>query len=131
MTGLLHRIGGEAGIVRLVDAFYAAMDALPSARTIRAMHDVDLRSAKAVLARYLSHWIGVQACLADASATAALARRHRHFDIDFAARGAWMSCMRVALAQTCVDTTLRAELEAAFSAMAEQMRQAEPAVPRL
>lgn len=43
------RIGGHEAVVRLVDAFYQAMDTLPQAATIRAMHEPDLRATKAVL----------------------------------------------------------------------------------
>jgi len=41
--------------------------------------------------------------------------RHLPFAIDAAARDAWMDCMRRALAETCADAGLRAELEAAFA----------------
>ncbi len=37
-----QRLGGEAAVARLVDAFYRAMDQRDDARAIRAMHDADL-----------------------------------------------------------------------------------------
>jgi hemoglobin len=40
------RIGGAASVDRLVEAFYARMDALPEAATIRAMHAPDLSPTK-------------------------------------------------------------------------------------
>ena len=54
-----------------------------------------------------------------------LRRRHQPFDIDSAARDAWMACMRQALAETCPDEALRAELDAAFYKVAEVIRNRE------
>lgn len=41
-TTLYDRIGGAPTIDALVDSFYARMDELDAARTIRAMHPQDL-----------------------------------------------------------------------------------------
>ena len=51
-------LGGEPGVARLVDAFYRHMDTRPDARGIRAMHEPDLASTKAVLVLYLCEWLG-------------------------------------------------------------------------
>lgn len=40
------RIGGEDSIRRLTQRFYEAMDRLPGARGIRAMHPADLRASR-------------------------------------------------------------------------------------
>ncbi len=53
-----QRLGGEAAVARLVDAFYRAMDQRDDARAIRAMHDADLAQTKAVLRIYLAEWLG-------------------------------------------------------------------------
>lgn len=52
------RIGGAGAVDRLVEAFYARMDTLPEAATIRAMHGSDLNATKDVLKRYLGEWMG-------------------------------------------------------------------------
>ena len=43
---MFERIGGAVVIDRLVEAFYRRMDALPEARTIRAMHAPDSAPGK-------------------------------------------------------------------------------------
>ncbi len=50
--------GGEAGIRKLVDDFYDAMDQLPEAAKIRAMHPADLTLSRDKLARFLCGWMG-------------------------------------------------------------------------
>ena len=55
------RMGGADAVNRLVDAFYARIDSLPTAGTIRAMHEADLSPTKQVLKRYLEEWLGGEA----------------------------------------------------------------------
>jgi len=51
-------IGGHEGLVALVEDFYEAMDTLPEAKRIRAMHPEDLTMAKDKLVYFLSGWMG-------------------------------------------------------------------------
>jgi hemoglobin len=105
-----------------VQAFYRAMDTREDARTIRAMHEADLASTQAVLVKYLSEWMGGPRLYSPERGAPMLRRRHHPFDIDAQARDAWMACMRQALAETCPDAELRADLEAAFYKVADFIR---------
>lgn len=116
------RLGGHDVIVRLVDAFYRAMDTLPQAATIRAMHEPDLGPTKAVLVKYLSEWMGGPKLYTPDRGAPMLRRRHQPFPIDAAARDAWMACMSQALSEVCADAVLRRELEAAFFKVADFIR---------
>jgi hemoglobin len=125
-----ERLGGHDAVVRLVDAFYRAMDERPEAKTIRAMHEPDLGPARRLLVKYLSEWMGGPKLYAPERGAPMLRRRHQPFDIDAAARDAWMTCMRQALDETCPDAGLRAELDAAFYKVADFIRNTEPHAPR-
>ena len=116
------RLGGHAAVVRLVDAFYRAMDTRAEARAIRAMHEPDLAATKAVLVKYLSEWTGGPRLYSPERGAPRLRSRHHPFAIDADARDAWMLCMRQALAEVCSDDALRAELDAAFWKVADFMR---------
>lgn len=120
-----ERLGGEPAVQRLVDAFYRAMDTLPEAATIRAMHDADLGPTKRVLVAYLGEWLGGPRRYTPERGAPMLRRRHQPFDIDAGARDAWMLCMRTALAETCADAALRDELDAAFYKVADFIRNTE------
>lgn len=119
------RLGGPDVIERLVDAFYAAMDRLPEAATIRAMHAPDLGHTRRVLVAYLSEWTGGPKLYTPQRGAPMLRRRHQPFDIDAGARDAWMLCMRTALAEVVPDAALRTELEAAFYKVADFIRNTE------
>lgn len=117
----LQRLGGPEAVARLVDAFYVAMDTLPEARTIRAMHASDLTATKAVLVDYLVEWMGGARRYSAERGAPMLRRRHLPFDIDASARDAWLACMREALARHCADADLRAHLQAAFAKIAAHL----------
>lgn len=120
------RIGGHDTIVRLVDAFYAAMDSRSDAAVIRAMHEADLSRTKAVLVNYLSEWMGGPRLYSPERGSPMLRRKHHPFDIDASARDAWMACMRQAMTEVVADAGLRAELDAAFYKIADFIRNTEP-----
>ena len=112
------RLGGEPAVRRLVEAFYAAMDSRPDARTIRAMHGPDLTATKAVLISYLGEWLGGPQRYSAERGAPRLGRVHRPFAIDSAARDAWLACMEQALDQCEVEPELRMALSAAFHKLA-------------
>jgi hemoglobin len=122
-------IGGTAAVVRLVDAFYARMDALPQARAIRAMHADDLGATRALLVTYLCEWLGGPRDYTAARGRPQLRRAHARFAIGPAERDAWMNCMRGALAEVVADAPLRAALEAAFLRVAQAVRNDASAPP--
>lgn len=115
------RMGGETAVRRLVDAFYAAMDTRPDARTIRAWHAPDLSATKAVLVTYLCEWLGGPRRYSAERGAPRLRRVHLPFPIDAAAAEAWLACMRQALQETCDQPELRDDLMSAFSRIAHHM----------
>lgn len=125
-----ERLGGRPAVARLVAAFYRAMDERADARVIRAMHDADLAPTRAVLVSYLSEWMGGPREYSAQRGAPMLRRRHHPFDIDTAARDAWMACMRQALDETCEDADLKAQLDAAFLKIADVIRNTEGAGER-
>ncbi|MDF1484086.1 group II truncated hemoglobin [Ramlibacter sp. H39-3-26] len=120
-------LGGEAGVARLVDAFYRHMDMRPDAQGIRAMHEPDLARTKAVLALYLCEWLGGPKDYSASRGHPRLRMRHAGFAIGMAERDAWLACMRAALADAGVAPALQAELMNAFFKTADWMRNVQEA----
>lgn len=89
--------GEEAGIRRLVDAFYDAMESLPEAAVIRAMHPQDLTMARDKLARFLCGWLGGPKLYAEKYGSIHIPKAHGHLPIGIDERDQWMLCMRHAL----------------------------------
>lgn len=117
------RLGGEAAVLRLATAFYAAMDSRADARAIRAMHAPDLAPMREVLVTYLVEWLGGPKRYTAERGAPRLGRVHRPFQIDAGARDAWLACMRQALDETCDDGALRDELMASFAKVANHLVQ--------
>lgn len=121
-VSMFERIGGAATVDRLVDAFYARMDSLPEAKTIRALHAPDLGPVKEVLKRYLGEWLGGPKLYSAERGHPRLRQRHLGFPIGNAERDAWLLCMRGALDETISDAEARQEIYELLAKLAAWMR---------
>lgn len=117
-----QRIGGQAAVDRLVEAFYQRMDRLAEAQRIRAMHQADLSSTKDVLKLYLGEWLGGPARYSPQRGHPRLRRRHIRLRIGPAERDAWMLCMSGALDEIVAEPAMRESLYAAFLKLADWVR---------
>ncbi|WP_226581660.1 group II truncated hemoglobin [Acuticoccus sediminis] len=119
---LYERLGGANAIDHLVDTFYAQMDTVPEAATIRAMHPDDLGPIKAILKRYLTEWTGGPRLYSPEKGHPRLRSRHVGFPIGEAERDAWLSCMRTALSVAITDDVARIEIYTNMAKLADWMR---------
>lgn len=104
MDGSYQRMGGDKGVELLVEVFYAAMDVLPEAAEIRAMHPDDLALSKAKLSTFLCGWLGGPRRYAEVfGKSIAIPHVHRPFPIGPEQAEAWLLCMREALAVVLYD----------------------------
>lgn len=118
-------LGGEAGVRRLVDAFYDAMDRDPSAARIRAMHEADLSPMRERLADWLSGWLGGPAVYDERHpGRPCIMSAHARFVIGPEEAAQWLDCMRQALAAVDVPVEWRGRLVQAFARMCEGLRTA-------
>jgi len=115
-------IGGAPAVDRLVEVFYARMDSLPEAATIRALHPADLEPVKEVLKRYLGEWLGGPPLYSAERGHPRLRQRHLGFPIGEAERDAWLLCMRGALDETVADVAAREAIYARLAGLADWMR---------
>lgn len=90
--------GEEAGIRKLVDAFYRLMDELPEANIIRAMHKDDLTNSRDKLTLFLCGWMGGPKLYHEKYGSINIPRDHSHLAIGEAERDAWLLCMKDAIA---------------------------------
>lgn len=120
-----QRIGGEAGVRRLVQRFYQLMDELPETHGIRKLHPADLQTSEEKLFMFLSGWMGGPQLFIEKFGHPRLRQRHMPFAIGEAERDQWMLCMKQALEETVADAALRGELNAAFYKVADFMRNRE------
>lgn len=119
-------LGGEAVVVRLVDAFYRHMDTRLDAAGIRAMHGRDLSSTKSILVLYLCEWLGGPQAYSAKQGHPRLRMRHGGFAIGVAERDAWLACMDAALTDIGAAPELQQTLMATLFKTADWMRNTGP-----
>ncbi len=117
--------GGEEGIVRLVDAFYDAMERLPEAARIRAMHPADLAVSRDKLARFLCGWLNGPKRYQEKYGAISIPGVHAHLAVDTAARDAWLACMVEALDRQPYADDFKRYLFRQLSVPAERVRNRE------
>ena len=119
---LYTKLGGAPAITALVDSFYAHMNHLPAAQTIRALHPADLTRTKHDLALYLTEWTGGPAGYTPIKGHPRMRQRHMHVPIGTAEAEAWMLCMTSALAATIADPAAREAILPPLAKLADWMR---------
>lgn len=125
-TTHFEMLGGQAGVARLVNAFYRHMDTRPDTHGIRAMHEPDLASTKDVLVLYLCEWLGGPKDYSAQRGHPRLRMRHGGFAIGLPERDAWLACMRAALEDVDAAPALQDALMTAFFKTADWMRNTGP-----
>lgn len=115
-TTLYAAIGGEDGVRRLVERFYALMDKLPEAKAARAIHPPSLEGSAQKLFEYLSGWLGGPPIYVTKYGHPRLRARHLHAPIGQPEIAAWLLCFETALAEVVPDEAVR-------EAMLPQVRQ--------
>lgn len=122
-------LGGEAGVHRLVQRFYALMDELPEAYGVRQMHPESLEGSATSLFEFLSGWFGGPSLYIAKKGHPRLRMRHAPYAVGTAVRDEWMLCMTQALNEQVDDPTFRASLIDTFAQMASHMINTDEAPP--
>ncbi|MDJ0785278.1 MAG: group II truncated hemoglobin [Myxococcota bacterium] len=116
--------GGETGIRRLVECFYAKMDTLPEAQRIRRMHPADLGLSIDKLACFLCGWTGGPRRYEETYGPIQIPVFHQRLAIGEAERDAWLLCMAHALDLQPYPDELKQYLLRELFVPAERIRQA-------
>jgi hemoglobin len=114
--------GGEVGLRRLVDTFYARMVELPQAQHILAMHPENLDVSRDKLARFLCGWLGGPHLYNEKYGRISIPAAHQHLRIGNAERDAWLECMAYAIAAQNYHEDFKTYLLAQLAVPAEAIR---------
>lgn len=117
--------GGEAGIRKLVDDFYDAMEQFPEAEKIRNMHPQDLTISRDKLTLFLCGWLGGPKFFAEKYGQIRIPQVHSHLDIGSDERDAWLLCMHKALNKQLYPTEFKSYLMEQLYVPAERSRNRE------
>ncbi|XOV89236.1 MAG: group II truncated hemoglobin [Pseudomonadota bacterium] len=125
---LYDRLGGEAGVRHLVDAFYDNMERLPAAAGILAKHS-DLADARQKLFLYFTGWFGGPPLYISRYGHPRLRARHMHVEIRASDRDAWLACLLPVLDEMELAPDLRQDLLEKIVPMADHMRNSNETQP--
>jgi len=118
---LFDQVDGEAFFVRLVDAFYEAVEV---DETLRPMYPEDLTDARRHLTLFLVQYWGGPRTYQEERGHPRLRMRHAPFRVTKTARDAWLAAMGGALESVRGELTDEQfdELTAYFTMAANQLR---------
>ena len=117
-------LGGEAGIHRLVDAFYDHLAADADLVPIRVMHAEDLSPMRLRLFEFLSGWLGGPPLFIQRTGSPCLTEAHAPYPIDRPAREQWLTCMERAMTDAKVADRYREALTPGFEGIADMLTRA-------
>lgn len=118
-----ERLGGEAGVRRLVDHFYDVMELEPKYAELLAMHPVGkMEETRNKLFWFLCGWLGGPDYFSQRFGHPRLRMRHFPYAIGTKERDDWVACMTQTLDEVEMDSDLRRQLLEAFVGTADWMR---------
>lgn len=120
-----ERVGGDAAVRALVDAFYDRMDLEEAFADIRKLHPASLDGSRDKLYWYLSGWLGGPSLYIERFGHPRLRARHLPFPIAERERDQWLACMRMAMTDVALEEELATALMEAMSGVADWMRNRE------
>ena len=125
-----YEILGDEGISKLVDAFYDAMEELPQAATIRAMHKRSTQEIRKKLKNYLTGWMGGPPIYQMVTGTVCLTEPHEPYAIGPKERDQWLLCMDTALERTGASEELKEMLKMPMFRIADTVRNRDTSEPK-
>lgn len=115
---LYDLVGGEATFRRLVDVFYAKVEADP---VLRPMFPADLEAGKQWQFLFLSQFFGGPAAYAEQRGHPRLRMRHEPFPIDQQARDHWLRHMLDAVDAVGIEEPMRSMMTDYFERASTHM----------
>jgi hemoglobin len=124
-TTFYEAVGGDAGVLALVNRFYDLMDSEPEFRELRELHPADLTGSREKLYLFLSGWLGGPPLYIQKHGHPRLRARHLPFPIGENERDQWLRCMQRAVNESEIHPFMRQQLMDRFVPLADFMRNKE------
>lgn len=124
-TTFYEAVGGDAGVLALVNRFYDLMDSEPEFHELRELHPADLTGSREKLYLFLSGWLGGPPLYIQKHGHPRLRARHLPFPIGENERDQWLRCMQRAMNESNIHPFTRQQLMGRFAPLADFMRNKE------
>ena len=126
-TSLLDAVGGREGVRRIVERFYALVEA---DELLRPIFPDDLSAGREKQVLFFEQWLGGEPRYSERYGHPRLRRRHFPFVIDERAAGRWLRLFARAMREHAVPETAVARILEGLGPLAHHMVNAGQDVPR-
>lgn len=116
-----ERLGGHAGVLALVNAFYDLIERDSAYIELRRMHAADLAPMRDALAGFLTGWTGGPRDWFDRNPGKCMMSLHADLPITGVTATQWLTAMTAAVETAQVDPELAQTINDAFRRMANAM----------
>lgn len=120
---LYDRVGGEAGVRRLVETFYDIIETRPEGQPVFVLHlrGHGIPHARIEQFNFLSGFFGGPKLFAEKWGHSNVREIHAHVGIDATAKDAWLECMAMTLDELEYAQDLKALLMKHFTVIATRL----------
>ena len=120
---LYDLIGGEEGIIKLVNVFYDIVETNPEGHKLHLLHlrGNGIDHSRVEQFNFLSGFLGGPKLYVEKHGHSNVRTIHEHVEINSEAKDIWLKCMSVAIDHIGIVPTIKDKLMSNFTAIAERL----------
>ncbi len=122
-NSLYDLIGGEEGIIKLVNAFYNIVETRPEGHKLHLLHlrGNGIAHSRVEQFNFLSGFLGGPKLYVEKHGHSNVRSMHEHVEINSEAKEIWLKCMSMAIDKVGIAPTIKEKLMSNFTAIAERL----------
>lgn len=120
---LYDLIGGEEGIIKLVNVFYDIVETNPEGHKLHLLHlrGNGIANSRVEQFNFLSGFLGGPKLYVEKHGHSNVRSMHEHVEINNEAKDIWLKCMSMAIDNVGISATIKDKLMSNFTAIAERL----------
>ena len=120
---LYDLIGGEEGIIKLVNVFYDIVETNPEGHKLHLLHlrGNGIDHSRVEQFNFLSGFLGGPKLYVEKHGHSNVRNMHEHVEINSEAKDIWLKCMSAAIDHIGIVPTIKDKLMSNFTAIAERL----------
>jgi hemoglobin len=122
-VSLYDLVGGEQGVLKLVQVFYDLVQAHPEGHQLHLLHlrGNGIAHSRVEQFNFLSGFLGGPKLYIEKHGHSNVRTMHEHVEINQQAKDAWLKCMDMAIDEVGLDTQTKNQLMSNFTVIAERL----------